>query len=298
MARKRRWFGGLVACIGGSAVLAACGGTGPDETLISNESAARNGALEAGALPDGARLLTEVKAAGGAFLQVYEMENGDIAAMGRIDDGHGALLPGTSAAEADGLADLYTAVAGAHADPAILAKLAASDEATRVESKEATRLELSPEERLEPTLDKAALNPPLDAMTGQPDVSTRLGCVIQSAAFYAADAEDYKDQFCKTLGGLGSIHCELNVASFNDGWHRARNYRSDSFNQTLCNNSIHLNKWRYPGHAKQFVNTLGPRQHSVFVWNTSRGDMDFHTESKPLDGPEASHLCTSVNRKQ
>lgn len=291
MVTNRPWFRALIACVGSSATLLACGGT-PDEAFVSSEDAASS---EAGAMPDGARLLTEVRAAGGAFLRFYEMDNGDLAAIGRIDDGNGAVLPGTSAEEADGLADLYAAVAGPNASPAILEKLAASDEATRPE---APRVDLEPDELPEPVFDRADVHAPEGIASHQPDVSTRASCVPLSPALYAAEAAAYKAQFCRTLDGLGSIHCELSVASFVDNWHRARKYRSDSFNQSPCNTTIHLNKWRYPGRARQYVDTVSPRAHNVFMWNTSRDDMDFHTESRKRDGSEASRICTSVNRKK
>jgi hypothetical protein len=296
MTRRSRWFGCLAWCVGSSALLAGCGGgTASDETLSSDEAVSSDVARELAALPDGARLLADVQPGGDAYLRFYEMEDGDIAGIGRLDDGNGALLPGTSAEEADGLADLYRAVAGARADAAVLAKLAASDEAARAASN--ARAYASDRDELH---ERAAREPAPPALSGadQPEISTLAGCTIQSEAFYEADAQAYATNFCKMLDGLGSIHCELNVSHFDDGWHEATKYRSDSFNQTLCNTSTHLNKWRHPGHARQFVNELGPRVHSVFTWNTSRDDMEFHTESMPLSGPEASHLCASVNRRR
>jgi hypothetical protein len=285
----------LALCVGSSALSAGCGGgTASDEALTSEEPVSTDVARELAALPDGARLLADVHPGGDAYLRFYEMEDGDIAGIGRLDDGNGALLPGTSAKEADGLADLYRAVAGARADVAVLAKLAASDEAVRMASN--ARAYAPDRDELH---EHVAREPEPIALPGAdlPEISTR-ACTIQSEAFYEADAQTYEADFCRMIDGLGSIHCELNVSHFDDGWHEATKYRSDSFNQTRCNTSTHLNKWRHPGHSKQFVNELGPRVHSVFTWNTSRDDMEFHTESMPLSGTEASHLCASVNRRR
>jgi hypothetical protein len=289
MARRFRVLESLMACIFTSAAVAACGGGASDAPFAAEDVAVG----DASSLPEGARLLAELRPGGAAVVRFFETEDG-IGAMGRLDDGNGNTLPGTAAHEAAGLAGLYEALAGTAADPALYAKLLASDEAAR--EKPAARDLLAPEDTAAEALATA------NASSDQPEISTRQSCAIQTPAMYAADAAAYVAGFCRTLDGLRSIHCEADVASFNDGWHRARHYRADSLNQTLCNNALMRCKWKYTSgfppssHSRQwFSGTLGPRAHGICTWNTSRGDMDFHMDVATTSGPEASHLCASVN---
>jgi hypothetical protein len=291
MARRYRVFESLAVCVFTSVAVAACGGGATDDAFTA-EGVSAGDASDELSWPEGARLLAELRPGGASIVRFYETEDG-IGAMGRLDDGDGNALPGTAAHEAQGLADLYEALAGAGTDPALHAKLVASDEAARVNA--------DPRDLL------AQEHAVVDALTttnvsgDDLEISTRQSCAIQSQAFYSADAAAYVAGFCRTIDGLKSIHCEPNVTGFNDGWHRAKKYRADSLNQTLCNTALMRCNWRYTGgfpprsHSGQFVATLGPRAHGVCTWNTSRGDMDFHMDVATTSGPEASHLCASVN---
>lgn len=263
----------------------ACGGTSPNEASTTADDASET------MWPEGGRLLAEFRPGGDAVVRFYEMENGEFAAMGRLDDGEGGTVPGTSDSAAGGLAELYRTVAGEEADPALLAKLTASDESARSapdfpEQQEATRIEVDPPDMLSLSSEERT------ARAAQT-------CSFQSDAFYSSDAATFATNFCRTLDGLPSIHCETNHEGWVDGWHRAKKYRSDAFNQTLCNRARFRCQYRYDDTFGQFFTaTVGPRERWFCTWNTSRDDQDFHAELTDLDGPERAHLCISVNRKQ
>jgi hypothetical protein len=270
-----------------SMVVVACGGTNADLTTEGTVASDEAGATT---WPEGASLLAEFRPGGDAVVRFYEMENGDIAAMGRIDDGEGGVLPGTSEQVDGGLAELYRHVAGAKADPELLARLMASDESTRSRLDSPEQLEVAHVEG-----DPGELSLSSEERTAQAAQT----CSFQSDAFYAADAATFATNFCRTLDGLPSIHCETNHEGWVDGWHRAKKYRSDAFNQTLCNRGTFKCQYRYDSTFGQFFHaTVGPRERWFCTWNTSRGDQDFHAELTDLDGPERAHLCISVNRKQ
>jgi hypothetical protein len=284
----------LLVCVLSSAALAACGATGPGESFSDGADdgvAAAESASGEISGPEGALLLAEIRPGGDAFVRFYEMEDGDIVAFGRIDDGNGALLRGTSADEARGLADLYQAVAGANVEPKLLAKFVARDKATLEASDPGELLVQTPTAAEPPTLANAA--------SDAPEMSTRQSdACFQSAEFYAADAANFELNFCRTINGTPNLHCDTNKPDdIVDGWHRGHRYRSDSLNQTLCNTAAFRCQRRHDNWFNQFFATaVNPREHWFCFADTSRNDMDYHAEMLDTGGPERPHLCLSIGR--
>jgi hypothetical protein len=232
-----------------------------------------------------------VRTDGPAFLQFYEMEDGTMLAAGRIDDGTGVPLPGMSAEEEAGIADLYRVLAGADADPALIAKFAASDDKAREDMGSA--------ELREAILEGEEGHAVAPVTAEQPDVSVRQAAsCLQTPEFYAADAAQYRSSFCQTLDGLGSIHCELDKEEWVDGWHRARRYRADVLNQTLCNAGVFDCAWRTGSSSHHFWFNISPREHFTCTWNAGGSNTDMHAAIFDDGGPERPHFCASVNRRK